>query len=233
MTRSTGGFDRVATCHCVDRQHSACLEIDHSDLVLVRQIGIHFLGPASGSAAIAWMFSALTQISPICSFFVVSIMAINVYAMLALRSGLASRKIPVRGRLGSEADVNIPEVAGSRIGAFDSTLPSRQRSYTLFRDAIKPDLRGFHSGRWYSNVQARSIEDAGAYAYGGRDVCDQRIVVRVILLNRADKPFAAESINALALRVVIHIVARSPRLGLSQPLCRYQYSIRPPTEVSG
>src|SRR5216684_1771813 len=57
------------------------------------------------------------------------------------------------------------------------------RSYTLFRHAIIPYLGGFQSRRWHADVQAGPKEDAGAHANGGRDICAQRIVVRIILLD--------------------------------------------------
>src|SRR6266567_3619354 len=85
----------------------------------------------------------------------------------------------------------------------------RQSFYTLFQHTIIPYLRGFQSGRWHANVQARTKKNPGAHANGCRDVCAHRIVVRVILLDRADKPLTADGVNPLALRVEIHIVGRS------------------------
>src|SRR6266567_3928558 len=85
----------------------------------------------------------------------------------------------------------------------------RQSFYTLLRHTIIPYLRGFQSGRWHASVQARPEENPGAHAYGCWDVRDQRIVVRVSLLDRADKSLAAENVNALALRVEIDIIGRS------------------------
>src|SRR5882762_6660678 len=75
--------------------------------------------------------------------------------------------------------------------------------YTLFGYCIVPDLRGFQSRRRHADVQTRPIENARAHAHGRRDICGQRIVVRVILLDHADESFAAERINPLALRVVV------------------------------
>src|SRR5437660_2459260 len=86
--------------------------------------------------------------------------------------------------------------------------PKRTR-YTLLGHSIIPYLRGFQSGGWHADVQARPKENPGAHANGCRDVCAQRIVVRVILLDHADKPLAGESVNPLALRIEIHVVARS------------------------
>src|SRR5438132_7814186 len=66
------------------------------------------------------------------------------------------------------------------------------------------------SGRRHPGVQARPKENSGPHANGRRDVCPQRIVVWVILLDYADKPLAAEGIDSLALRIEIDVVARSP-----------------------
>jgi hypothetical protein len=44
-----------------------------------------------------------------------------------------------------------------------------------------------------------------------RNVCPQRIVVRVILLDYADKALAAEGVNPLALGIEVHVVDPSVR----------------------
>src|SRR5205807_8236479 len=74
-----------------------------------------------------------------------------------------------------------------------------RRFLTLLGHTIIPYLRRFQSGRRHPGVQARPKENSGPHANGRRDVCPQRIVVWVILLDYADKPLAAESINSLAL----------------------------------
>src|SRR6202035_2941923 len=79
----------------------------------------------------------------------------------------------------------------------------------LLWDGVIPDLRGFQAGCGYAYVQASTEENAGAHAYSGWDICAQRIVVRVILLDGADKPLAADGVNPLAVRIEIHVVARS------------------------
>src|SRR5437773_9610509 len=84
--------------------------------------------------------------------------------------------------------------------------PSRLYS---FRHAVIPYLRRFQSSRRAAGVQARPKENPRAHTDGRRDVCPQRIVVRVILLDHADKPLAAEGINSLALRIEIYVVTRS------------------------
>src|SRR5258708_3603349 len=74
-----------------------------------------------------------------------------------------------------------------------------QPLYRLFRHDIIPYLRGFQPRRWHADIQARSKENARAHPHSRRDICLQRIVVRGILLDYADKSFATERINALAL----------------------------------
>src|SRR5262249_53301432 len=95
------------------------------------------------------------------------------------------------------------------ISAFGEGFLLESVLYSL-RHTIIPYLRRFQSGRRHAGVQARAKENSGAHANGRRDVCPQRIVVRVILLDHADKPLAAEGINSLALRIEIYVVTRSP-----------------------
>src|SRR5438093_10044726 len=83
-------------------------------------------------------------------------------------------------------------------------LISTDRFYSLFRHRIIPNLRRLQSGRWHAGVQTRPKENPSAHANGCRDVCAQCIVVRVTLLDHADKPLAAEGVNPLALRIEIH-----------------------------
>src|SRR2546427_12440284 len=71
-------------------------------------------------------------------------------------------------------------------------LISTDRFYSLFQHRIIPDLRGLQSSGRHAGVQASPEENARAYADGCRDVRFQRIVVRVILLDHADKPLATE-----------------------------------------
>src|SRR3989442_13887219 len=83
-----------------------------------------------------------------------------------------------------------------------------------FLDTSRPILLQFFptlkARRWHADVQTRPKENPGPHADGRRDVCPQRIVVRVILLDHTDKPLAAKGVNPLALRIEIHVVARSP-----------------------
>src|SRR5215469_2818078 len=84
---------------------------------------------------------------------------------------------------------------------------SSRRFSTLFRHGIKPHLRGFQSLRWHADVQTRPKENAGAHTCRRGHIGNQRIVVRVILLDRADIAVGSESVDSLAVRVVIAIVA--------------------------
>src|SRR5260370_4590792 len=77
--------------------------------------------------------------------------------------------------------------------------PSNSWFYALFRHCIIPYLGGIQPRRWDTDVQARSVENARAHAHCGGDICGQRIVVRVILLDHADNYFSAARLNALAL----------------------------------
>ena len=74
---------------------------------------------------------------------------------------------------------------------------------------VGPNLRRLTTLGWHTNIQpiAGNIEITGADAHRGRNIGDQFVVIRIVLLKCADYPFTANYVNPLSRRVEKDIVA--------------------------
>src|SRR5438034_9957116 len=93
-----------------------------------------------------------------------------------------------------QLSAKVPTLIGFRL------IPAHRNS--IFAPVPIPPLARRRTGS--SQRKSRSARRRSS------DVCPQRIVVRVILLDHTDKPLAAKGVNPLALRIEIHVVPRSP-----------------------
>ena len=95
----------------------------------------------------------------------------------------------------------------SRVAQVD--LTAVRRTAELVFCLIRPDLRWLAALGRYSDVEAVAFAKkiTRAYSDGGWHILEQFVMVRVLLLDHADEAFGSDHVNALAIRVEIHIVA--------------------------
>src|ERR1700676_2373697 len=104
----------------------------------------------------------------------------------------------------------------------------------LFRHLIIPNLRWFQAACWDAYVETGSIENPSAYANCRGNICGKRVMVRLLLLDHAEKSFAGDCGNPFSLRLVINIVTRSAdrysRDFLAAVSIKHHHEWRPPRD---